>query len=123
LICAISTGTSALSQVQSFTTQGSNANGSQGQSNLQATCANVTANSFDVTWTTPQAGSSVVKFGTDQNNLSQMAQAPWGQSNHKVTVNNLQPNTTYFVQAQTSAEQGTGAQQMSGIVSCTTKSQ
>jgi len=40
-----------------------------------------------------------------------------------VTVNNLQPNTTYFVQAQTSAEQGTGAQQMSGIVSCTTKSQ
>ena len=120
------TGTSALSNAQSFTTQGGNAGQPQSdnqQQNLSASCSNITATSFDVTWNTSRPGSSVVKFSTDANNLSQISQAPWGQSNHKVTVSNLQPGTKYFYQVQTEGEQGTGAKESSQTLNCTTNKQ
>ncbi len=131
------TGTNTLSQVQSFTTQGGNQGGNaQPQPNdaannnsqqwnydLQASCSNQTATSFDVTWTTGRAGSSRVNYGTDPNNMTQFQLAPWGETNHKLTIDNLKPGTTYYLQAQTESEQGNGAKEASKQITCTTRSQ
>lgn len=66
-----------------------------------------------VTWTTNVPASAVVHYGTDPNNLTQTAEAPWGGTTHSVTVNNLSPGTDYFFQVQSGQAQGTG----SGITS------
>ncbi len=76
-----------------------------------------TSNSAIVAWSTNAASSSVVKYGTDPNNLTQTAEAPWGQTNHRVTINGLQPSTTYYFQVQSSQAQGTGSGAMSNIAS------
>jgi phosphodiesterase/alkaline phosphatase D-like protein len=115
------TGGSVLSPIQSFITPGQGP--AMSGTGLQASCGNPTMNSFDVMWQTNRPGSTVVKYGTDPNNLNQTAQAPWGEKNHKVTISNLQPGTTYFLQVQTGAEQGTGASEQSGVMACATKSQ
>jgi phosphodiesterase/alkaline phosphatase D-like protein len=61
-----------------------------------------------IAWTTNVPASSTVMYGTDPNNLNQKAEAAWGQQTHRVTVNNLQPNTKYWFQVQSSQAQGTG---------------
>src|SRR5438874_13460226 len=61
-----------------------------------------------VEWNTAVKSSSVVHFGTDKNNLSQTAEAPWGATTHRVGINSLTPNTTYFLQVESSQAQGTG---------------
>jgi phosphodiesterase/alkaline phosphatase D-like protein len=53
-----------------------------------------------VAWSTDRPASSVVKFGTDKNNLSQTAQAPWGATTHRVQLKNLKPDTQYYFQVQ-----------------------
>src|SRR5215471_18199990 len=68
--------------------------------NMQITQGPKVENTSDKTaviaWSTNVQGSTVVKFGTDQNNLSQTAQAPWGGLTHRVTLRTLQPGTTYY---------------------------
>ncbi|HWR34405.1 MAG TPA: fibronectin type III domain-containing protein [Clostridia bacterium] len=59
-----------------------------------------------ISWTTAAPASSVVQYGTDQNAMTQMAQAQWG-TNHRVELNNLQPNTRYYFQVQSAQSQGT----------------
>lgn len=49
-----------------------------------------------VAWSTNVSGATIVHYGTDPNNLSQKAMAPWGALTHRVTLKNLQPNTTYY---------------------------
>jgi len=61
-----------------------------------------------VTWTTNVPASAVVHYGTDPNNLNQIAQAPWGGTTHNVTVNNLQPGVDYYFQVESGQAQGTG---------------
>ncbi len=61
-----------------------------------------------IAWTTSAPASSIVMYGTDANNLSQRAEAPWGQQTHRVTVKNLKPNTTYWFEVQSGQAQGTG---------------
>jgi phosphodiesterase/alkaline phosphatase D-like protein len=61
-----------------------------------------------VAWTTNAPSSSTVMYGTDPNNLSQKAEAAWGQQTHRVTVRNLNPNTKYYFRVQTGQAQGTG---------------
>lgn len=53
-----------------------------------------------IAWTTKSQADMSVKYGTDRNNLSQNADATEnaGGTNHRVTLSNLQPNTTYFFQ-------------------------
>jgi len=52
-----------------------------------------------VAWTTNEGSSSVLHYGTDQNNLSQTAQQDYQKSdssqgaNHRVKINNLQSGT------------------------------
>ncbi len=54
------------------------------------------ANSAIVAWSTNVSGATIVHYGTDPNELSQKAMAPWGALTHRVTLKHLQPNTTYY---------------------------
>ncbi len=65
-------------------------------------------NSAVIAWSTNVQGSTVLKYGTDPNNLTQAAQAPWGGTTHRVHLNGLQPNTTYYFQVESAQAQGTG---------------
>lgn len=74
-----------------------------------------------VAWSTNVSASTVVKYGTDQNNLSQTAQAPWGGLTHRVTIKNLEPGKTYYFQVDSGQGQGVGGNAMSEIGSFTTQ--
>jgi len=134
------TGTEAKSSVQSFTTKGggsgsggSAASSGQGSSSgLQITdgprVEYVGTNKAEIAWTTSTGGSSVVHYGTDPNNLSQTAQAPYDRSSgtgqhvtHRVTINNLQPNTTYYFVVDSGQGQGTGTEVKSQVAQFKTK--
>ncbi len=71
-------------------------------------------NSAIIAWSTNMRSSSIVHYGTDPNNLTQTAEASWGQGGlnnaHRVHVSNLQPNTTYYFRVESTQAQGTGTQ-------------
>jgi phosphodiesterase/alkaline phosphatase D-like protein len=62
-----------------------------------------------IAWSTDQKSSTVVKYGTDPSSLNLTAEAAWsaGNATHRVTLNNLQPNTKYWFQIQSAQTQGT----------------
>lgn len=80
-----------------------------------------------VAWTTNTGGSSVVRYGTDPNNLSQTAQAPYSDNeateaqNHRVRLKGLRPGSTYFFIAVSGQGEGTGTQATSRIGQFATK--
>ena len=80
-------------------------------------------NSAVIAWSTNVAGSTVLKYGTDPNNLTQTAQAPWGETTHRVTLSGLQPNTTYYFQVESGQAQGTGTGALSKVDSFQTVAQ
>ena len=67
-----------------------------------------------VAWTTNEGSSSVLHYGTDQNNLSQIAQQDYQKSdssqgaNHRVRIDNLQPGTTYYFKVDSGQGQQSG---------------
>lgn len=65
-------------------------------------------NNAVVSWSTAAPASSIVRYGTDPNSLTQTAQAPWGSTNHRVQLNNLQPNTQYYFQVISAQSQSGG---------------
>ena len=72
------------------------------------------ATGAEIAWSTDAQGSSIVKYGTSPNALTQTAEAPWGGTkeangdyNHTVWVKNLQPNTTYYFVVDTTQGAGT----------------
>jgi phosphodiesterase/alkaline phosphatase D-like protein len=73
-----------------------------------------------IAWSTDAPGSSIVKYGTSPNTLSEIAEAPWvatkesnGDFNHTVWLKNLKPNTTYYFIVETTQGAGTGTQTQS----------
>jgi hypothetical protein len=70
----------------------------------------VTNHSATIAWSTNTGGSSVVKYGTDPNNLSKTEQEPYkqGGGTHRVKLENLQPNTKYYFTVSSAHGQGTG---------------
>ena len=80
-----------------------------------------------IAWTTNTGGSTIVRYGTDQNKLSQTAEAPYANNpqtqaqNHRVRVTNLQPNTTYFFIVDSGQGEGTGTEAKSAIGQFKTK--
>jgi phosphodiesterase/alkaline phosphatase D-like protein len=63
-----------------------------------------------IVWTTNVPSSAVVKYGASPNSLTQTAQQPWGQTTHRVTINGLQKNGTYYFTVESSqAPNGGGA--------------
>jgi phosphodiesterase/alkaline phosphatase D-like protein len=80
-----------------------------------------------IAWTTNTGGSTVVRYGTEQNNLSETAQAPYADNektqaqNHRVHLKNLKPNTTYFFVVVSGQGEGTGTEAKSQIGQFKTK--
>ena len=76
----------------------------------------VDSNSATIAWSTNVKGSTRVTYGTDPNNLRQLAEAPWGAGGltHRVKIQNLQPNTTYYFDVETGQAQGTGGAEVEG---------
>jgi phosphodiesterase/alkaline phosphatase D-like protein len=80
-----------------------------------------------VAWTTNEASSSVVHYGSDRNSLAQTAQAPYSDAEgashqtHRVRITNLKPSTTYYFQVDSGQGEGTGTQAKGTIAQFTTK--
>jgi phosphodiesterase/alkaline phosphatase D-like protein len=80
-----------------------------------------------IAWTTNTGGSSVVRYGTDANNLSQTAKSAYADNektkaqNHRVHLKNLKPNTKYFFQVDSGQGEGTGTEAKSNVAEFTTK--
>ena len=72
-------------------------------------------NSATVMWSTNVQAGSRIRYGTDRNNLSQTATAPWGGVTHRVELKNLQPNTTYYYQVISEHASGSGTSATSNI--------
>ncbi len=67
------------------------------------------SNVAKISWSTNVASSSVVKYGTDPHLLNLIAHAPWGSTNHNLTLANLNPNTKYYFQIESGQGQGTAS--------------
>ncbi len=120
---ASGTGTRTESDIKSFSTT-VNGVAPQGQDNTgfisgQSTASNasiinyveienMTANQAVILFKTTVASSAVMRFGTDANNMSQNAQAPWGGTDHRITMTNLQPSTPYYFQIKAGQAEGSG---------------
>lgn len=75
----------------------------------------VDSNTAVVAWSTNTSAGTMVKYGTDANNLTKTAEMPWGGITHRVTIKNLEPNKTYYFQAVSGQGQGSGTQAMSTV--------
>ena len=64
-----------------------------------------------IAWDTNVQGSSRVEYGQNRNDLSQIAESPWGAGGltHRVRIDNLRPDTTYFFEVETEQARGSGA--------------
>ncbi|MFB3916446.1 MAG: fibronectin type III domain-containing protein [Terriglobales bacterium] len=82
----------------------------------------VTGNSATIAWSTNVGGSSIVKYGTDANNLNQTAQSPYAETGgtHRVQLKNLKAGTTYYYQVLSGQAQGTGGMAMGQVGQFTT---
>src|SRR3954469_16682180 len=49
-----------------------------------------------IRWRTDKVSASSIKYGTDQNNMSQEKKISGGSRDHNVTLTGLQPGTNYF---------------------------
>jgi hypothetical protein len=84
------------------------------------------ADSAVIAWTTNTGGSSVIHYGTDPNNLSQTAQAPYADNEntsnqtHRVTLRNLKPGTKYYYVVDSGQGEGTGSEAKGAVASFTT---
>jgi phosphodiesterase/alkaline phosphatase D-like protein len=80
-----------------------------------------------IAWTTNTGGSSIIRYGTDANNLSQTAKTGYADNektkaqNHRVHLKNLKPNTKYFFQVDSGQGEGTGTEAKSSVSEFTTK--
>jgi phosphodiesterase/alkaline phosphatase D-like protein len=80
-----------------------------------------------IAWTTNTGGSTIVRYGTDPNNLNQTGQAPYADNektssqNHRVHLKNLKPGTTYYFIADSGQGEGTGTEAKSSVGQFTTK--
>ena len=72
--------------------------------------------SVEIAWTTNAQSSTLVRYGTDPNDLRKTAEAPWGQETHRVTITGLEPNATYYfvVESGQASDSGTMAKSNEG---------
>lgn len=80
-----------------------------------------------IAWTTNTGGSTVLRYGTDRDHLTQTAEAPYADNEktkaqtHRVHVKDLKPNTTYYFRADSGQGEGTGTEAKSDVRSFRTK--
>jgi phosphatidylserine/phosphatidylglycerophosphate/cardiolipin synthase-like enzyme len=61
--------------------------------------SDIQKNGFTVSWETNEMSSSILKFGTDPNNLDQQSIDPTMTTQHEITLNTLSPGTVYYLEA------------------------
>jgi phosphodiesterase/alkaline phosphatase D-like protein len=130
------TGTQAGSSVGQFTTKGSGKSQSPGEAGEKAMAVKIIdgprvegvgANWAVIAWTTNTGSNSVVHYGTNTNSLNETAEAPYADNEksssqtHRVRLNNLKTNTTYFFVADSGQGEGTGTESKSSVGQFTTK--
>ena len=71
--------------------------------------------SMIVAWSTNVSSASLVRYGTDPNNLDKVAIAPWGQETHRVTLRDLKADTPYYFVVESGEAQGTGSMAKSNL--------
>lgn len=80
------------------------------------------SNSAIIAWSTNQPSSSRVWYGTDKDNLTQLAEAPFSSGDtHRVEIKNLKPNTTYYFQLE--SQRGLSEAEGKGVMSFRTPAQ
>lgn len=82
---------------------------------------NVTDTTAEIAWSTNVNAGTTLHYGTDPGHLDSSAGMPWGGLTHRVTLKNLNPNTTYYFRAESSQGQGTGSQAQTEQASFQTK--
>lgn len=78
------------------------------------------ASSAVIAWSTNVSAGTVVRYGTDPNHLTVRAEMPWGGYTHRVTLRNLQSDTTYYFQVSSPHAAGSGAEVSSDVLHFTT---
>ena len=75
--------------------------------------------SATIAWSTNVPSSNQVWYGTDMNNLTQVAEAPYsGGDTHRAQINNLKPGTTYYFQVESGQGRGArGEAESQGVLS------
>lgn len=68
----------------------------------------VTDSTAQIAWSTNVNAGTLLRYGTDPQNLNQTASMPWGGLTHRVVLKKLQPTTTYYFQAESAQGQDTG---------------
>jgi phosphodiesterase/alkaline phosphatase D-like protein len=76
-----------------------------------------------IAWSTDASSGTLVKYGTDPDNLTQQAGMPWGGFTHRVTLKDLKPNTTYYFQVISGQAQGSGTTTSSDVAQFQTTAQ
>jgi hypothetical protein len=82
---------------------------------------NVTDTTAEIAWSTNVNAGTTLRYGTDPSHPDQTAGMPWGGLTHRVTIKNLEPNTTYYFKAESAQGQGTGTLAETGQSSFQTK--
>jgi phosphodiesterase/alkaline phosphatase D-like protein len=74
------------------------------------------SSSVELAWTTNAQSSTLVRYGTDPNDLRKTVQAPWGQETHRVQINQLEPNIVYYfvIESAQARDSGTMAKSAEG---------
>ena len=75
--------------------------------------------SATIAWSTNVPSSSQVWYGTDKNNLTENAEAPYSSGNtHRVQLTNLKPGTTYYFEVDSGQGRGArGEAESQGVMS------
>jgi phosphodiesterase/alkaline phosphatase D-like protein len=87
------------------------------------TIESVTPRSAVIAWSTNTNSGSTLRYGTSPDQLAKTAQVPWGGLTHRVTLQNLQPNTTYYFTVESMQGEGTGTGAASGVAQFKTPAQ
>ncbi len=80
----------------------------------------VTDHSAIIAWSTNVRGSSIVRYGDQDEKLTQTAEVPYGGPTHRVHLDNLKPSTKYFFVVDSGQGKGTGTEAKSQEMSFTT---
>jgi len=75
-----------------------------------------------IAWSTNEPSSTIVRYGTNRDQLNQTAQLPWGALTHRVTIKNLEPGQAYYFKVESGQAQGSGGNAVSELGTFTTKS-
>lgn len=74
------------------------------------------SSSVEIAWTTSAQSSTLIRYGTDPNDLRKTAQAPWGEETHRIQITGLDSNTTYYfvIESAQARDSGTMAKSAEG---------